>query len=267
MITSHKNEQLKRVSKLLQSAKYRREQACVVLEGVHLLEAYLNAGHTPTQVFIPQHRREQHDVQQQLFRLPEHTQMTWVADGVLNKISDLHHADDIISLINLPRQTGGNENETVDCVVLDAVQDAGNIGTILRSAAAAGVAKVVLGMGCADAWSPKVLRAGMGAHFLLQVVERVDLAQWLPDYGGRILATALSSPKHYDLYDGQLDLCQTNAWLFGNEGQGVSASYLAHAHATVKIPMLGQTESLNVAMATTICLFEQLRQRLCFQAA
>lgn len=264
IITSSQNEQIKHLAKLLQSTKYRREQRATVLEGAHLLDSYLQAGWMPQKVFIPQHRGEHDDIRVLIVRLPEN-HIVWVSQGALSKISDLSHADDIMSLITLP--LSGSLNKVRDAVILDAVQDTGNLGTILRSAAAAGVRDVVLGKGCADAWSPKVLRSGMGAHFLLNLHERVDLATYLPQYDGQILATALSSLKHFSLYDNNLDLIPPTAWLFGNEGQGVSPDYLALAHATVKIPMLGATESLNVAMAATVCLFEQMRQRLHFQAA
>jgi len=147
-----------------------------------------------------------------------------------------------------------------DCVVLEAVQDPGNLGTVLRSAAAAGVRTVVLGKGCADAYAPKVLRAGMGAHFALEICERADLAAWRADYRGRVLATTLGG-RPVSLY--ALDLRgEGHAWLFGNEGSGLSAELAGSADETVLIPMQPGTESLNVAMAATVCLFEQFRQRL-----
>ncbi len=259
IITSVHNEQLKLLSKLLQSAKHRREHRATVLEGVHLLDAYLNAGFLPKQVFVPSHRATLSEWAQQLGRLPEE-RITFVESGALNKISQLTDAEEIMTWIDLPDT--GSLKTNGDCIVLENIQDAGNIGTILRSAAASGVKEVVLSKGCADVWSPKVLRAAMGAHFLLNVFERVDLTTWRDDYRGRVLATALTEQNNFSLYDKQLDLTQPTAWLFGNEGNGVSPECLARADATVKIPMLGATESLNVAMAATICLFEQMRQRL-----
>ena len=111
----------------------------------------------------------------------------------------------------------------------------------------------------ADAWSPKVLRAGMGAHFLLRIHSRVDLAQWRSGYQEKLWATALSG-RPQNLYT--MALAEPAAWLFGNEGSGVSAAALALADGSVHIPMAGATESLNVAMAATVCLFEQMRQRM-----
>ena len=144
-------------------------------------------------------------------------------------------------------------------MVLERVQDPGNVGTILRSAAASGVGQIVLNADSADAWSPKVLRAGMGAHFLLRIHSRVDLAQWRSGYQEKLWVTALSG-RPQNLY--KMALAEPAAWLFGNEGSGVSAAALALADGSVHIPMAGATESLNVAMAATVCLFEQMRQRM-----
>ncbi|ULJ67682.1 TrmH family RNA methyltransferase [Wielerella bovis] len=256
IIQSPHNPQLKHLAKLLSASKHRREHQQAVLEGAHLLSAYLDAGNTPEHVYIPEYRQMQPEIRALIFRLPEH-QYTIVSNNLLKKISSLNDADDIMTLIALP-QTRQPENS--DCIVLERVQDAGNVGTVLRSAAASGIKTIILSEGCADAYSPKVLRAGMGAHFLLHIHERVNLAEWRSHYPHRVLATALTEHNNFSLYD--LDLRQPNAWIFGNEGAGISAETLAQANASVKIPMLGATESLNIAMAATICLFEQMRQRL-----
>ena len=256
-IQSPQNPQLKHLAKILTAAKQRREHQQAALEGAHLLAAYLDAGNTPQQVYIPEPKFRQPETAALMARLPEN-RITLVAPYLLQKISSLNNADDIISLIALP-QTASPANG--DCIVLDAVQDAGNVGTVLRSAAAAGIRDVVLGLGCADAYSPKVLRAGMGAHFALTLHERVDLRDWLAaGYPHRTLATALTEHNNFSLYE--LDLRPPSAWIFGNEGSGVSPDILAAADATVKIPMQGAVESLNIAQAATICLFEQMRQRL-----
>lgn len=256
IIQSPQNPQIKHLAKILTAAKQRREHQQAALEGAHLLAAYLDAGNTPQQVYIPEPKFRQPETAALIARLPEN-RITLVAPYLLQKISSLNNADDIISLIALP-QTASPANG--DCIVLDAVQDAGNVGTVLRSAAAAGIRDVVLGLGCADAYSPKVLRAGMGAHFVLTLHERVNLRDWLANYPQRTLATALTEHNNFSLYD--LDLRQPSAWIFGNEGSGVSPDIIAAAQATVKIPMQGAVESLNIAQAATICLFEQMRQRL-----
>lgn len=256
-IQSPDNEQLKHLAKLLHQAKNRRQAQQTVLEGIHLLDAYLQHQGLPEKVFIPQSRLMHPEIPTLLYRLPENICVV-VADKALNKISSLTQAADIMSLIALPQTT--MPPVTGDCVVLDGVQDPGNIGTVLRSAAASGITQIILGQGCADAYAPKVLRAGMGAHFLLHIHERIDLHDWCSHYQNRILATALSEQQPVSLYD--LDLRQPSAWLLGNEGSGIQAALLQRANACVKIPMLGKTESLNIAMAASVCLFEQMRQRI-----
>ncbi|KPN74506.1 RNA methyltransferase [Neisseria sp. 74A18] len=258
LITSARNEQLKHVSKLLGQAKFRRLHGQTVLEGVHLLQAYLDSGGQPLQVYIPEAKKDLPEIRAAVQTLPPDA-LTWVSQGILSKITGLTEAEDLMTLIDIPFQTALPTEG--DCVVLERVQDPGNVGTIMRSTAAAGVKQLVLSRDCADVWAPKVLRAGMGAHFLLNIYDRVDLPGWSRRYiGGNIWATALSETNNHNLYE--MRLGEPAAWVFGNEGSGVSHEMLGHVHGCVKIPMLGQTESLNVAMAATVCLFEQMRQRL-----
>ncbi|KLT72052.1 RNA methyltransferase [Neisseria arctica] len=255
-ITSAQNEQLKRLAKLLGSAKARRETAQTVLEGIHLLQTYLQNGFEPLQVYVPESKLQFEEVQSLLVLLPPE-KVVCVSKDALGKITSLAEGEDVMSLIAIPAEEALPQNG--DCVVLERVQDPGNVGTILRSAAASGVSQVVLSEDSADVWSPKVLRAGMGAHFLLKLF-RGDLLQWRQAYKGKVWATALSEKRHYSLYE--MPEHMPCAWVFGNEGSGVSDSMLDSADGTVKIPMAGATESLNVAMAATICLFEQMRRRL-----
>ena len=146
-----------------------------------------------------------------------------------------------------------------DVLVLAGVQDAGNLGTLLRSAAAAGIRYIWCDKYCAQPWSPKVLRAGMGAHFNLNIVESGDLAAWLADDKRQILVTCLDGDTR-SLYE--LNLSEPSVWIFGSEGQGVPAELRNLADIRVRIPMPGQIESLNVGAAAAVCFFEQVRQRL-----
>ena len=165
-------------------------------------------------------------------------------------------ADAVLAIIDLP-QSAPPEPLADSVVVLDAVQDPGNLGTILRTAAAAGIGRVLLGAGCAQAWSPRVLRAAMGAHFVLEIEDGIDACARLKGYPGRCLATALGQGASA-LYG--LDLRRPVALLFGAVGQGLSADLLACADQRVIIPMAAGVESLNVGAAVAVCLFEQARQ-------
>ena len=142
-------------------------------------------------------------------------------------------------------------------MLLEDIQDPGNLGSMLRSAAAAGCDSVFLSQDCADAWSPKVLRAAMGGHFALRIYEQQDLPGVAKAFSGTLLATSLHAT--HSLYD--CDLRGNVAFLIGNEGAGLSADLLGLATQKITIPMPGQVESLNAAAATAICLFEAVRQR------
>ena len=137
------------------------------------------------------------------------------------------------------------------------MQDPGNVGTLLRSAAAAGVEHVLLSPTCAFAWSPKVLRAGQGAHFAVNIVEGVDLLAFVKSYAGT--SVALCGEGGESLY--ALDLTGPLLFLVGNEGAGLSAEVEAAAGVRAAIPMPGRAESLNAGVAGSIALFEAVRQR------
>jgi TrmH family RNA methyltransferase len=141
-------------------------------------------------------------------------------------------------------------------VLLDRIQDPGNVGALLRTAAAAGVEAVHASRGCVDLWSPKVLRAGMGAHFRLTLREPADLAAVGAGFAGKICCTGLAGNSIYDA-----DLRGPTAWLFGNEGSGIASELASLCAERLTIPMNDGVESLNVATAAAVCLFEQRRQR------
>ena len=146
------------------------------------------------------------------------------------------------------------------CLLVDDVQDPGNLGSMLRSAAAAGVVQVLLSKRCAFAWAPKVLRAGQGAHFCVDIHEDVDLAAWAASYratGADVVATIAAGGT--SLYEAPLR--KRIALAVGNEGAGLSPDLAAQATQEVTIPMHAGVESLNVAAATAVCLFECARRR------
>lgn len=176
-----------------------------------------------------------------------------VPDAMFEQLSTVASPTGIIAVIAIPAPRGPLDDS---CVVLDAVQDAGNVGSILRSSAAAGIKHAVLGKGSARAWSPRVLRAGMGAHFALSIHDGVDLTETLARYDGQLLATEANASSTIYTFD----LRGKVAWLLGNEGAGLSAEARRLATASVSIPIASTTESLNVAAAAAICLFEQKRQ-------
>ena len=162
----------------------------------------------------------------------------------------------IMALAALPRG-GTAPDPAADAVLLDGIQDPGNLGSILRSAAAAGFRQILLSPDCAQAWSPKTLRAAMGAHFSLDVHENGDLPKFLSNYRGQSLVAAPDAATN--LFTARLN--PPLAWIFGSEGQGVRPEIARLAGERVRIPMPGRSESLNVGAAAAICLFETVRRQ------
>jgi len=162
----------------------------------------------------------------------------------------------ILAAVRTP-ESHGVAPEAGLVLYLEDIQDPGNVGTLLRSAAAAGASDVVLSPRCAFAWSPKVLRAGMGAHFALNIVEGMEAADFLRAYRGA--SVALDAAAKRSLYE--LDLRSPTAFLVGNEGAGLTHGARTAAGASARIPMPGRMESLNAATAGALCLFEAVRQR------
>jgi RNA methyltransferase, TrmH family len=184
------------------------------------------------------------------------TQCIVLPDVLYHALSQVEHGIGLLFAIETP-QIEIPQTLTCSSVLLDNLQDPGNLGSILRSAAAAGIEAVFCSPGTAFAWSPKVLRAGMGAHFLLRIFENVDLTRLVRDASIPVLAT--SSHVEHKVYE--IDLSQSVAWLFGHEGQGVSEELLTLATHRLAIPHLGAMESLNVAASAAVCFFEQVRQK------
>lgn len=255
-ITSRDNPAVKRLYGLAHSARDRRAHGQTVLDGAHLVGAALDAGIALDELVVSEQGMQTAEIQAIVARC-EGTPGLLLSDALFAHISPVDSPSGILAVMQLPAPVA--PARFADSVlVLDGVQDAGNLGTILRTAAAAGVREVLLTAGCAQAWSPRVLRAGMGGHFGLRIHEGVDAARTLQGFPGQILATGLSA-ESVDLYD--CDLRGPVAWLFGSEGRGLSDSVRGLASGLVTIPMPGAVESLNVGAAAAICLFEQVRQR------
>lgn len=176
-------------------------------------------------------------------------------DGLFGEISGVASPVGILAVIAIAAEP--TAPIAGSCVLLEGVQDAGNVGAILRTAAAAGVRDIVVGPGCAGAWTPRVLRAAQGAHFGLAIRESQDLVAVVRGFAG--LSVATLARDAVSLYG--LDLAGPVAWIFGNEGAGVSPQLAAAAKARATIPLASGSESLNVAAAAAVCLFEAARQR------
>ena len=181
--------------------------------------------------------------------------LTQLADTLFVGLSELKSVSGVIAQIAVT-QADIVTQDCQFCLLLENIQDPGNLGSMLRSAAAAGCDAVYMSKGCADAWSPRVLRAAMGGHFLLKLNEHADLLSVVKSFPGKVYAAELMS--FTSLYE--CELGGNIAFVIGNEGAGLTPPLLENS-ISVNIPMLGKMESLNAAAATAICLFEAVRQR------
>ena len=244
-IASRDNPRVRRWRALVRDARMRRKEGRAVIEGEHLIAACLDSGNRIESLLISRSAEEKFKA------LAGRAGASVVlADAIFRAIADTEAPSGVAAEIVLPPVTSDLKRAHA-CVFLESIQDAGNVGTILRSAAAFGIRHAVLGPGCADAWSPKVLRAGMGAHFAISLSEG-DLQAAIGRFGGKLCCTV---PRG-GIAPAQADLSGRIGWLFGSEGQGVSAALAARADLKLSIPMQGGAESLNVAAAAAICFYE-----------
>lgn len=253
-ITSAENPRFRALLKLAQSARERRTSGLSLLDGIHLVAAYQEHIGKPDEVVLSREGLENQEVAALMAGMSG-VDTVLLSDTLFRQLSSVATPTGIIGVVPTPRL---EQPETLSgpCVWLEDIQDPGNVGSILRSAAAAGVATVCLSRHSVHAWSPRVLRAGMGAHFALRIIEGADLLRLADGYDGRIFATSVSTGTA--VFDA--DLKGDVALLFGNEGAGLSTALAAKARQTIQIPMPGKTESLNVGAAAAICLFERVRQ-------
>ena len=251
-IQSRDNPFFKGLKRLAESGRERRKAGQTLLDGAHLVEAY-EAAHGAVDTLIV---GESALASGEISRFIEGREVLVLADNLLRDLGLVDTPSGLLAVAAMPQAAAAVDLDK-DAILLDGIQDPGNVGAILRTAAAAGVGQALLGPGCAAAWSPKVLRAGQGAHFALAIHEDADLGKLMTAYRGTTAVTCLEQavPLYAASWSGPI------AWVFGAEGQGVSPGLIASARLRVRIPMPGAIESLNVAAAAAVCLFETLRRR------
>ena len=250
-ISSRDNPLLARLRKLAQDGTAYRRSGQVWLEGEHLCSALRQCGGLPEQAVLTEAAWQDGALRALASGVAK---VTVVPPAIFAGISGLESPAAIGFLMAMP--VAGAIDAGAATVVMDRLQDAGNVGSILRSAAAFGVRQVLAIKGTAALWSPKVLRAGMGAHFGLRLIESLEEAD-LALLAVPLVAT--SSHGGAELPDA--DLPKPCAWVLGHEGQGLSPSLLARCALQVRIPQPGGEESLNVAAAAAVCLYESARRR------
>ncbi|KJV45734.1 rRNA methyltransferase [Acinetobacter indicus] len=253
-LESKDNPKIKHLRGLIEQNSYRKKQGQTVLEGSHLCLAWLEQNRKINAIFTTENALKHPDLNDILDQYQGTVFV--ISESLYKDLSTLGTTLACLAIVDLPSSSQALDYQA-DTLILENVQDPGNVGTLLRSAAAAGIQQIVCTKGSASLWSPRVLRAGMGAHFSLQTFENIQLEEILEQF--KIPVYVTSSHRSTSLY--AKDLSQPCVWILGNEGQGVSDYALAHAEA-VTIPQPGGQESLNVAIAGSVCFFEMVRQRL-----
>jgi TrmH family RNA methyltransferase len=249
-LSSRANPLLAELRRLRADGTAYRRSGRVWLEGEHLGDAMRQRGVRAAVALLA----ESALAVPRLRALAESAQRVAVLpDALFGQLSALPSPAGIGFVVALPPPSG--LQPAVASLVLDRVQDAGNVGSLLRSAAAFGVRQVLALRGTAGLWSPKVLRAGMGAHFALALHEGLS-----PDALSALALPLVATSSHAGAELPQAALPQPCAWVLGHEGQGVDPALLARCTLTVRIPQPGGEESLNVAAAGAVCLYESARR-------
>ena len=268
LITSGENQIYKAVAQL-KLKKYRDEQKKYLIEGPNLIrEALQNGGEIETIIRSSEFPEEDFETEKLDPALTD-AEVAVMSPGLFRKLSDTETPQGILAVVRKkvyseeeffaadPDRTYHKSN----IIVLDRLQDPGNIGTILRTADAAGYMGAVLLKGTADIYSPKIVRAATGSLFRLPVLFADTPGQavrLLKEHNRKIICTALSGSRYY--YD--VELAENAAVIIGNEGNGVCEEFLERSDIVVKIPMEGTVESLNAAVSAGIMMYESVRQRL-----
>jgi TrmH family RNA methyltransferase len=276
-IRSRKNPHIKLLRDLVMGGRLRRSHNAAWVEGERLCRSYFDT-QTSLPILVASDKLLLADLLASVPRGLQSFREVWtIPADCFSEITQIESSLGWGLVIEVPIPSGSNDdlsnNETQlsagrkalmqsAVVIVDRIQDPGNLGALLRSAAAAGIAQCWCITGTVDPWSPKVLRAAMGAHFQMTIRQGVNAKQAIDACrlrGFHLLSTA-NQPDAVSLYSAELQLNQPIAWVFGQEGDGVAQEFLSQAQVVV-IPQTAAVESLNVAVAAGICFFEMCRRQ------
>jgi len=265
-ITSENNSLIKEI-KSLKIKKYRDQKKLYFIEGFKFVEEALSSDEKVNSIIISDIMGKNEKVLELIQKAKQkefNMNIQLVSDNILRQLSDTEAPQGIIALVKMKDYNLEDitkiESKNNLFIILDAIQDPGNMGTIIRTADAAGFNAVFAAKGCVDFYNPKVLRATMGSIFHIPVIycdEVSNTINHLKSKGIKIYASHLSSSENY--YN--LSVSQNIAFIIGNEANGISNQTASFADVLVKIPMPGKAESLNASIAAGILIYETVRQR------
>ena len=261
VITSENNSMIKHI-KSLSIKKNREKSRQFVIEGLRMVDEALRHNVPLEYVLYSDHLLEINGGEALLKQIPQNFQLFNIPDKLLGKLTDTENPQGILAVAKMPNASFDylGEGQNTFLLVLDRLQDPGNMGTIIRTAEAASVDAIILTKGSVDPYNSKTLRATMGAIFHLPVIQCDTNEEWLTfvkEKGIRILASGLEGSQDYSRlsYEGSI------AIVIGNEANGVDETLLKEADAVVKIPILGKIESLNASIAAGILIYKAVEFR------
>ncbi len=259
IITSKDNENIKNIRKLKEK-KYRDLNNKYIIEGIRILkEAIEENAKIDTIVICEDYSKDNSLDKKLLYEIAKYN-CIYVDRKVFSVLTDVQNPQGILAVIEKNSSEENIDYNQDMIVLLDGIQDPGNLGTIIRTIDSVGLNQVIISKETADTYSPKVVRSTMGAIFRVNVIESMDLIntiKTLKKHKFKVHATSLNSEK--DIYN--IDYNKT-CIVIGNEGNGVTKEVIEASDDSIKIPMLGKTESLNASVATGIILYEYVRKKL-----
>ena len=259
VITSKDNETIKRIRKLKEK-KYRDQNGKYLIEGIKLIrEAIVEKANIDTIVVCDNCVKTGEIDSKVLYEIAKYN-CVYVDEKVFNNITDVQNPQGLLAVVEKKSTDKDIKYDEDVIVVLDDIQDPGNLGTILRTIDSVGLSQVIVSKKSGDVFNPKVVRSTMGAIFRVNIIESENLVNTLKEikkHKFKVVATSLQTEE--SIYD--IDY-KKKVIIIGNEANGVSKEVLEMSDQKVKIPMPGKTESLNAAVATGVNLYEYVRQKL-----
>ncbi len=259
VITSKDNETIKKIKKL-KDKKYRDEENCYIIEGIKLIKEAISEKAKIKLIIICDDCSQNDDFEAELKYEIAKYECIYVSEKVFSTLTSVVNPQGIMAIIEKEaEQKNINFNEDL-FLILDNIQDPGNMGTILRTADSLDFKQIIISKDCTDIYNPKVVRSTMGAILRINIIESDDLEKTLKElkrHKIKIVTTYLHTDK--TIYDISY---KRTAIIIGNEANGVRKEVLDMADEKIKIPMPGKTESLNASVATAVVLYEALRENL-----
>lgn len=256
VITSKDNERIKKIRKLKDSKKEREEQEQFIVEGTKMIEEAIKEEAKINTIIICEECIKQDIIDSKLLYEIAKYECLYVSENIFKALTDVVNPQGIIAIIDKDEKIRSINYEDKLIVLLDGVQDPGNLGTILRTLDAAGIKQVIVTNNTVEVYNPKVIRATMGAIFRIKVIKMENINE-LKKHGYKMVSTTLNAETN--IYDIKFN---KHVVVIGNEANGVSADILEKSDIKAKIPMPGNAESLNASVAASIIIYEFVRQNL-----